>query len=147
MLASRLLHSLPEKRTMQSEQLSNLHPGWVVGGWALAAAVTSGVYLGGVGMGLVPPGTGAVVWVAISMGVGFFVGGFFVGLRWSEAPVLHAGAITLFSLIVWFMAAFFDPTSPFDSLSVALGVILLQWVAASAGGWAGRRSATGRTLG
>ena len=37
---------------MQTEHLSNLHPGWVAGGWLIAVAVTSGAYLALVGAGL-----------------------------------------------------------------------------------------------
>ena len=84
---------------MQSEHLTNLHPGWVAGGWAIAVAVTSMIYLGGVGAGLTMAGSGEVVWVVASMAGGFFVGGLFVGMRWSDAPVLHGVAITGFSVL------------------------------------------------
>ena len=52
---------------MQSEHLTNLHPGWVVGGWAIAVSVTAGLYLGGVGLGLVVPGSDALLWVIASL--------------------------------------------------------------------------------
>ena len=102
---------------MRSEHLTNLHPGWIVGGWLIAAAVTSGVYLGLVGAGLLPTGSGAVLGIAVAMSVGFFVGGLFVGMRWSDAPILHGAAITF--------------------------LILLQLASSVGGGWMGRRWTVG----
>ena len=128
---------------MQSEHLTSLHPGWVIGGWMIAAAVTAGLYLAGVGLGLVLPGSGAVIWVAVSMASGFFVGGLFVGLRWTDAPILHGAAITFFSVFVWFFASFFDTATGFGPLSTVLGLILLQLVSSTAGGWMGRRMSVG----
>jgi hypothetical protein len=128
---------------MQSEHLTNLHPGWVIGGWMIAAAVTAGLYLGGVGLGLVLPGSAEVIWVAVSMAGGFFVGGLFVGLRWTDAPILHGAAITLFSVMVWFVAALFDTATGFGTLSTVLGLILLQLASSTLGGWTGRRVSLG----
>ncbi|HKJ02916.1 MAG TPA: hypothetical protein VJ997_10690, partial [Longimicrobiales bacterium] len=88
---------------MQTEHVGNLHPGWVLGGWLIAVAVTSVAYLSLVGVGLFPQGAAAVFGVALAMAVGFFVGGLFVGLRWMDAPILHGAAITLVSLLVWFV--------------------------------------------
>ena len=132
---------------MHSEHLTNLHPGWVVGGWLLAIAVTGAVYLAGVGLGLAAADDRAVLWVTVSIAVGFFTGGMFVGLRWSEAPVLHGAAITFFSVIVWFAAALLgEPVTP-DSAALALGLVLLQLAASVAGGWTGRRVALGGAVG
>ncbi len=64
---------------MHTEHLNNLHPGWVVGGWLVAVAVTSAVYLAIVGIGLLPAGAGAAVGVLFAMAVGFYAGGLFVG--------------------------------------------------------------------
>lgn len=131
---------------MQSEHLTNLHPGWIVGGWLIALAVTSAAYLGLVGTGLLPQGPFAVVGVALAVAVGFFVGGLFVGLRWGDAPILHGAAITFLSVLLWFVAtvaargsldAWTGPTP------TVLGIILVQMTAASAGGWVGRRMMLG----
>lgn len=127
---------------MQSEHLANLHPGWIVGGWLVALAVTSGAYLALVGTGLFPPGPSAVVGVAVAVAVGFFVGGLFVGLRWGDAPILHGAAITFLSVVLWFVASLAAPGS-LESWSgptrAVLGLILVQMASASAGGWLGRR--------
>jgi hypothetical protein len=127
---------------MQTEHLGNLHPGWIVGGWLIAVAVTSVVYLSLVGVGLFPQGGAAVLGVALAMAVGFFVGGLFVGLRWVDAPILHGAAITLVSLLVWFLGSLTLPGNALgwsNSTSAALGLILLQLIASAVGGWSGRR--------
>jgi hypothetical protein len=128
---------------MQSEHLSNIHVGWVVGGWLVAAALTAALYVGGVGLGLVRPDTGAAVWIVVSMAGGFFVGGFLVGMRWSDAPVLHGAAMTLFSVLVFFVVTLFGGPVGAESVTLALGLILVQLVAACVGGWAGRRATLG----
>lgn len=131
---------------MQSEHLSNLHPGWIAGGWLIAAAVTSAAYLGMVGADLLPQGPAAVFGVAAAMAAGFFVGGLFVGLRWSDAPILHGAAITLVSVLVWFVGSVALP-GELDRWSgptpAVLGLILVQLAASSAGGWVGRRASLG----
>ncbi len=131
---------------MHSEHLRNLHPGWVVGGWLVAIAVTSAVYIAMVGIGVLPQGPGTVVGVVLAIGIGFFAGGLFVGVRWSDAPILHAGAITLLSVLVGFVGSFAAPGSVQEwsgPTRSVLGIILLQLVATSAGGWMGRRLARG----
>ena len=128
---------------MQSEHLSNLHPGWVVGGWLVAVAVTAALYVGGAGLGLVQPDSGAVVWVSVSMAGGFFAGGLLVGMRWSDAPILHGAAITFLSVLVWFLVVIFGGPEGFEPLSLVLGLILLQLVSSCAGGWMGRRVTLG----
>lgn len=130
---------------MHTEHLSNLHPGWVVGGWLIAVAVTSAAYLGLVGTGLLPQGPWAVFGVAAAMAVGFFAGGLFVGLRWSDAPILHGAAITFLSVAVWFLGTLLlsrleDWSGPTPAV---LGLVLVQLAASSAGGWMGRRAALG----
>ena len=127
---------------MQSEQLTNLHGGWVVGGWLIAASVTAAVYLAGVGLGLVQPGQGVAVWISISMASGFFVGGLLVGMRWSDAPILHGAAITFVSVLVWF-AVSLAGGSGVESVQLVLGLVLLQFVASCSGGWMGRRITLG----
>ena len=125
---------------MQSEHLSNLHVGWVVGGWLVAASVTAAVYMTGIGMGLVGPGEGAAVWISVSMACGFFAGGAVVGMRWSDAPVIHGAAITFVSVLVWFLATLVGDPGGIESVQLVLGLVLLQLVASSLGGWMGRRA-------
>jgi len=132
---------------MQSEHLSNLHPGWVVGGWAIAVSVTAAIYLGGVGLGLVTPDANALPWLVASVAGGFYVGGLFIGLRWSDAPILHGAALSLFSVLVWFLLTFFGDVRTFESADVALGLVLVQLLAAVAGGWMGRTVTLGRAGG
>jgi len=128
---------------MQSEHLSNLHAGWVIGGWFIAAAVTAALYLGGIGLGLVQPGEGAAVWITVSMGGGFYAGGMMVGIRWSDAPLLHGAAITFFSVLVWFVATVVGGSGPVESVRLVLGLVLLQFVASCGGAWMGRRVTMG----
>lgn len=127
---------------MHSEHLTNLHPGWAISGWLVAVAVTSVLYLAMVGIGLLPSGPGLAVGVALSMAVGFYVGGLFIGFRWNSAPILHGAAITLISVLFWFLSTLARPGSfrGWSSPSpVVPGLILLQFLAASAGGWTGRK--------
>ncbi len=127
---------------MHSEHLTNLHLGWVVGGWFLAAVVTGAVYMALAGTGLVPAGETAVLGLALAMAVGFFAGGLVVGMRWCDAPILHGGAITFFSVLVWFGGSVALPGS-FEALEgetrAVLGLVLLQLLASVSGGWVGRR--------
>ena len=134
---------------MHSEHLTNLHFGWVAGGWVLAAVVTGAVYMALVGTGIAPVGDAAVLGLAPAMAVGFFVGGLVVGMRWCDAPILHGAAITFFSIVVWFLGTAALP----GSLEVlggptpaVLGLVLLQLAAAVTGGWAGRRMTLGGDL-
>ena len=124
---------------MQSEQLTNLHPGWVLGGWLVAVAVTAMLYLAGVGLGLVPPDGGALVWPSLSLAGGFFVGGMLVGMRWSDAPILHGAAITFLSVVVWLAALLLGASAGPGSVPLALGLILIQLGSSCFGGWVGRR--------
>ena len=128
---------------MQSEHLSNLHVGWVIGGWLVAASVTAAAYLTGIGLGMVQPGGGAAVWISVSMACGFFAGGALVGMRWSDAPVIHGATITFFSVMVWFVVTLLGGGELLDSVQLVLGLVLLQFVAASGGAWMGRRWSLG----
>jgi hypothetical protein len=102
-------------------------------------AVAAGLYLGGIGAGLVGPDEGAAVWISVAIAGGFFTGGLLVGMRWSDAPILHGAAITFLSVVVWFAVLLLgDPAAP-DSVPLVLGLILLQLVAACFGAWMGRR--------
>jgi hypothetical protein len=105
-----------------------------------------------VGLGLLGPGVrGGTLLVPAAIGVGFFVGGLFVGLRWSDAPVLHGAAITFLSVLVWFLGEVLTPRFMEPALGsgasrseFALGMILLQLVVTVAGGLTGRRMVLGR---
>lgn len=124
---------------MHSETLSNLHLGWIFGGWFVAVTVTAAVYVGGVGLGLAATDTSSVVWLLVSLAAGFFVGGFLVGMRWSNAPILHGATITLFAVVVWFVLSLFGDRGTFDSSPIVLGAILVQLTASCTGGWMGKR--------
>ncbi len=128
---------------MQSEHLSNLHPGWVVGGWLAAVAVAAALYLAGIGLGLVAADQGAVVGVCFAIGGGFFFGGLLVGMRWSDAPILHGVAMAVVSVLVWFLVLVFGGPGDLEPIAMVLGVILLQLVAACAGAVVGRRMMLG----
>ena len=132
---------------MHTEHIDNLHPGWVVGGWLVAVAVASAGFMVLVGLGLLgPDGGGTAFLVPAVVAVGFFVGGLFVGLRWSDAPILHGVAMTLLSVLVWFLGELLAPAVMEPTLApepggsgFVLGMILLQLVVTVAGAWAGRR--------
>lgn len=139
---------------MYSEHLTNVHPGWVIGGWLVAVAVTSAAFLVFVGLGLMDPGVVAeTVWVTVAVAGGFFAGGFFVGLRWTDAPILHGVAITFTSVLVWFLGNLLLPAAwgggnlDRQQPGFVLGMILVQLVAAVAGGWGGRRMVLGAGAG
>ena len=129
---------------MHSEHLSNLHPGWVVGGWLIAVAVTSAAFIAFVGLGLLPPdGARSVAWIYLAAALGFFAGGLFVGLRWSDAPIIHGAAITFVSVGVWLVGSLVLPRGMGGGgvtleAPVVLGMILLQLLASVAGGLVGR---------
>lgn len=128
---------------MHSEHIRNLHPGWVVGGWLLAVAVASVVFLVFVGLGLVPPDERwGDLTVLLAVALGFFSAGLFVGLRWSDAPILHGAAITFLSVLVWFVGSLLTPAlgtgTGLDGPAFVLGIVLLQLVASVVGGWVGR---------
>ena len=131
---------------MHSEHISNLHPGWVVGGWLVGVAVSSAGFMILVGIGLLRPDSAAsALLVPLVVAVGFYVAGLFVGLRWSDAPILHGVAITFFSVLVWFLGEIVAPRVMEPTLGArgggsrfVLGMILLQLVVTVAGGWTGR---------
>ncbi len=127
---------------MHSEHLKNLHPGWAIGGWLVSIAATSALYLGMVGIGILPVGTGTAVGILLAMGIGFYAGGLFVGFRWGSAPILHGVAITFLSIVMWFVGALASPgafAQWADPSPVLPGIILVQFLAASAGGWTAYR--------
>jgi peptidoglycan/LPS O-acetylase OafA/YrhL len=129
---------------MHSEHLSKVHPGWVVGGWLVSIAVASAAYLALVGLGLASGVGDDAVWSLFSMAVGFFVGGLFVGFRWTEAPILHGLLFGLISMAVLLVANLLVPEAGTGflggSVALVLGVLLIQIAAAVGGGLVGRRA-------
>ena len=128
---------------MRSEHLSNLHPGWTLIGWLVAVAVAAVVQIALVGSGLLPPvGGAAALGSMVALAVGFFAGGLFVGLRWSDAPILHGVALALVSALVWFAGALLAPDAVGGRMgegdTAVLGSLLLQLAAAVAGALTGR---------
>jgi hypothetical protein len=115
-------------------------------GWMVSVAVTSAAYLAAVGTGLFPRGPQAVLGVAGAVAVGFFVGGLFVGLRWNDAPILHAAAFTFLSVLIWFLGSLALPGA-LDAWAgptpAVLGLVLVQFFSAAWGGWIGRRITLG----
>ena len=63
-----------------------------------------------------------------------------------DAPILHGAAITFFGVLVWFVGGLALP-GRFGALAGSgqevLGLVLIQFVAAVAGGWSGRRRVLG----
>lgn len=129
---------------MYSEHLTNVHPGWVVGGWLLSVSVASAAYLAFVGMGLASGFGDDAGWSLLAMALGFFSGGLFVGMRWTEAPILHGLMFGLMSIVVLLVLNLISPdaaaSSLGDSVAMALGIVVIQILAAVAGGVAGRRT-------
>lgn len=132
---------------MHSEHITNLHPGWVVGGWLVAVAVSSAGFMILVGLGLLDADSArAAFLVPAAVAVGFFLGGLFVGMRWSDAPILHGVAITVLTVLVWFVGELLVPeamapgmgTPEGEGSTFVLGMILLQLVVTVAGAWTGR---------
>jgi hypothetical protein len=88
---------------VHTEHLQNVTPGRVLAGWLVAVAVTSLTALALESFGISsddPAASGT--WAGIAaVAVGFFAGGFFAGFRAIQAPILHAVAMGLASLVVW----------------------------------------------
>jgi hypothetical protein len=133
---------------MRSEHLSNVHPGWVIVGFVVAIAVTAVLHLALVATGFLPPGPAETLGNLAAIVVGFFAGGFFVGLRWSDAPALNGAAIVLVSALLWFAVALFTSGDVSRHLTgtgtaATLGSLLLQLLGAIAGALAGRATVLG----
>ncbi|CAN5662685.1 hypothetical protein BH23GEM6_BH23GEM6_26540 [soil metagenome] len=129
-----------------TESFTRLRPSWIAFGWFIAAAVTSLILLGLIGLGLIsddPQAEGT--WVAVAVLIGFAVAGFFVGVRAGISPILHGVGMGLFSLIVFTLVNLLagEPVGQTAwreiSTTTALWLILLQTVAAIVGTRAGVR--------
>jgi len=132
---------------MHAEHLRDVRLGTVALGWFIAAAVTSLAVFAMIAVGLLmSDGTGGTAWGLLATAAGFFAGGWFAGWRACRAPILHAVAIGLFSLVLWVLAnlvvgqAVGIHTWEVGAAYVA-GLVLLQIVAAAIGGHLGSRDA------
>lgn len=134
---------------MHTEHLTNVRFSLVAFGWFAAAAVASGVLLLMEGGGLLGRSHGLdAVWVAVAVAIGWGIGGFLVGFRVAAAPILHGGAMALFSFVAWFLlnltvSGFSTGLTAWEPLTVrstALG-LLVQAAAAILGAWFGYRYA------
>jgi hypothetical protein len=128
---------------MRSEHLSNVHPGWAAVGWVIAVSVTALVHLALIASGFLPAGPAETLAGAVAVAVGFFAGGMFVGLRWSEAPILNGAAIAVLSMLLWFASSVVVPNPIAGHLrlgdsALTLGSALLQLAGAVAGALTGR---------
>ena len=125
---------------MHSEHLQNVRPGTVALGWFIAVAVTSLAVFAMIAVGLLSrDGHGGTFWGLIATAAGFFAGGWFAARRDGAAPILHAVAIGLFSLLVWLVVnlipgQLLNAESWDVGAAYAAGLILLQIVAAALGG-------------
>jgi hypothetical protein len=128
---------------MRSEHLSNVHPGWAAVGWVIAIAVTAVVHLVLVGTGFLPAGAAELVAGVVAVTLGFFAGGLFVGLRWTEAPILNGAAIAVLSALLWFASGLIESNPIAGHLqlgdsALTLGSVLLQLSSSVAGALVGR---------
>ena len=93
------------------------------------------------------------LWGVLAIGVGFFVGGWFVGSRLGVAPSLHGVAMGIVSILVWFVANLLAGETVADSAWVGgseayyAGLLLLQIVAAALGASVSSRSQRSATAG
>ena len=128
------------------ESIRSVRFSWIGLGWLLAFSVTSFLVIVLELLGVGGEGSPAEsIWVAGVILISFSVGGFLVGLRVREAPVLHGIGIGLFTIVAWVLINIFlgEPTgtSTWRSLepNVLGGLLVLQAVAAIVGARTGVR--------
>lgn len=134
---------------MHTEHLQNVSWVQVIAGWLVAVAVASLVALALIGTGVLQDDTtpANTLWSLSAVAVGFLAGGFFAGFRALRAPILHAVAIGLTSLVLWFLLnvlaalAFRGWAWPTLTPQFAVAVLLLQFVAAAVGALLGHNVA------
>ncbi|HEX9938865.1 MAG TPA: hypothetical protein VGB15_17125 [Longimicrobium sp.] len=137
---------------MHTEHLSNVRPGRVAFGWFISAAITSLVVIGMIAIGVLSrDGLGGTGWGLLAIAAGFFAGGWYVGMRTGRAPILHAVAMGLFSLVLWLLlnlipGAALNAESWNVGAAYGAGLILLQIAAAAVGGRIGSRNARAATM-
>ena len=140
---------------MHTEHLQNVRPAGVLFGWFVSVAVVSLIALVLAATGLVDPESTSSggLWGVLAIGVGFFVGGWFVGSRLGVAPILHGVAIGIVSILVWFVANLLAGETVADgawtsgSEAYYAGLLLLQIVAATLGASIASRSRRRATVG
>lgn len=138
---------------MHTEHLGNVKPGRVAFGWFVSAAITSLIVIAMIAIGLLRrDGTGGTLWGLLATFVGFFAGGWYIGMRAGRAPILHAVGIGLFSLVLWFIVNLvpgqaLDAESWNVGAAYGAGLILLQIVAAAIGGRVASRGARAAAVG
>lgn len=132
---------------MHSEHLTNVRPGTVGLAWFIGAAATALAVFALIAVGLLhADGTGGTAWGLLAIAVGFLAGGWFAGWRVGTAPILHAVAMGVFSLVVAVVlnviadVALGAASWEIDAGYVA-GLVLLQIIAAAIGGRWGSRDA------
>lgn len=132
---------------MHTEHLNNVRPGVVAFGWFISAALTSLVAFALIATGLLSrEGIGGTGWGVLAIALGFFAGGWYVGMRTGRAPILHAVAMGLFSLVLWFLVNLI-PGQALDAdnwnvgAAYGAGLLLLQIIAAAVGGRIASRDA------
>lgn len=132
---------------MHTEHLNNVRPGMVGFGWFISAAITSLIVFGLIAIGVLSrDGLGGTGWGLLAIGAGFFAGGWYVGMRTGRAPILHAVAMGLFSLLLWLLlnlvpGELLDADSWSVGAAYGAGLVLLQIAAAAVGGRIASRDA------
>jgi hypothetical protein len=86
---------------MHTEHLENVKPTWVVFGWFIGAAAFSLLLMGMILVGLLGSDSPASALVLVAIFVGYVAGGFVIGMRTGAAPILHAVAVGMVSLLFW----------------------------------------------
>ncbi|MFW6193471.1 MAG: hypothetical protein ACOC83_08280 [Gemmatimonadota bacterium] len=134
---------------MHSEHLRNVQPSWIAFGWFVGFAVASSLLLLLAGAGILDASfTRDAFLVGLSVALGWVVGGFITGFKTAAAPLLHGGAMALFTFVAWFgvnlvFGGLTTGVEAWESLSfrVAAVALLVQGAAAVLGCWLGYRYA------
>ncbi|HEX8244447.1 MAG TPA: hypothetical protein VF541_13155 [Longimicrobium sp.] len=133
---------------MHTEQLRNVRPGTVLLGWFIGAAVVSLAVIAMIAVGLLPRdgSGGGTGWGLLAIAVGYLAGGWWAGWRAGAAPILHAVAMGLVSLLLYFLVnlvpgALLDAQSWSVGPAYVAGLLLLQIAAAAVGGRIGSSEA------
>ncbi|HYH80387.1 MAG TPA: hypothetical protein VEX86_11340 [Longimicrobium sp.] len=132
---------------MHTEHLQNVRPGIAIFGWFVSVCILSLAVFGLIAMGLLSrDGVGGTGWGLMATALGFFAGGWFVGMRTGTAPILHAIVMGLFSLVLWMMVnllpgQMLHAESWNVGAAYGAGLVLLQIVAAAIGGRVASRNA------
>jgi hypothetical protein len=126
---------------MESEHLRNVRFVRVALGWFIGAAVTSLAFFGIMAFGLMSRDGEGNGWGLAAISLGYGVAGWYLARSGRGAPILHAVAMGVFSLVVWLLVNLV-PGSLMHAQSWGAGSgfaagLLLQMVAAAVGGYLG----------